>query len=1161
MPEVKITIDGKEILAREGDNLLEVALANGINVPHLCHDPRIKPFGSCRLCFVEAGGPRGPVPACGTAVAEGMEVFTDNEKLRALRQTALELLISEHCGDCIAPCQLACPAHIDIQGYIAFINNKEYKKAADLIKETMPLPSVCGRVCPRFCEDECRRNLVDEPVNICELKRFAGDFDLDVINSYKPMVKEDSGKEVAVVGGGPAGLSAAYFLALEGHRVTLFDVGPELGGMLRYGIPEYRLPKELLDREINLITGLCKEVRLGAVMGRDFTTEELKEKYDAVFLGLGSQSAQGMGMDREDTPGILKGIEFLRDVAEGKAPELGRRVAVVGGGNTAMDAARTALRLGSEVTVIYRRSREEMPAEPIEIQEAEEEGVTFKFLTNPTAVLGDECVMGVECISMELGEPDASGRRRPVEIKGSDFKMELDNVIMAIGQTLDKENAESCSLDLDGKNLDACTHTGATPATGIFAAGDAVTGPATVVEAVGAAKRAARAINLYLQGGDVIPEEEKFNCSMGKLKEIDPAVFSDKEKIDRLHVPHTEPDIRKNNFTEYNPGLSEEAALKESARCLSCGCQDVFECELRKLSTDYGVRSQRLGTEEKRYEILNNNPYIHQDPNKCILCASCVRICGEVQGANALCLVNRGYDTVVRPMLELPLKETTCERCGQCISACPTGALSVQTAFGQLAGPFKDDAVVESTCLLCGIGCQVSLHVVAGRLNRITSPLRNPVNEGSLCLKGRFANKELFGENRLLKPLVREKDFAGSSSEMTEKSWQEGIDAAAEKLKSIVASHGPESIEIIIGAGFTNEESELAAQLSRALKGSGKLKSIYGHPAELNVSTESNNSNTDDGTGGGLQPPFPYNKIKESDFILIVDADLSEDFPIIAHKARKAYGNGAKIAVISQKSSRFDNEAETVIPVSPGKREEALRIFLNYLDGGDEQYGFEQAVTGNSEMDKPELKTMLKQMPAIIRTNPAALIDAASDLLKAENPVIIAAGDTLKSYELNLLKSTLKVGLKNNLNAAAKTGDKATGISADISAAPKEGNLLILYRGANLKGQLAMDILETSEAGQQQNKNPAKARIILETEPDKIIPLLDSETFTVIITPLADEDLKKADIILPAVTFAESKGTAINCEGRRQQINPAIEPLTGKSNTDLLNALLKSLST
>ncbi len=1118
MAKVIIFIDGKEILAEAGSNLLEVALQNGIEVPHFCYDPRLKPFGACRMCFVDIGVPRGPVAACGTTVSAGMKVTTNNEAVRALRKTALELLMSEHCGDCIAPCQLACPAHIDIQGFIAFIDRGDYKQAAALIKEKMPLPSVCGRVCPRFCEEECRRNLVDEPVNICDLKRFAGDFDLEVINSYTSLVKEATGKKVAVVGGGPAGLTAAYYLALEGHAVTLFDKGPELGGMLRYGIPAYRLPKDILAKEVNLIAALCHEVCLGKTLGEDFTLAELKADYDAVFLGLGCQEAQGMGLEGENRPGVYKGIDFLRSVLEGNPPSLGKKVAVVGGGNTAMDAARTALRLGAEeVSVIYRRGRDEMPANPVEIEEAAEEGVIFHYLANPVAVKGDSCVSGMECVRMELGQPDAGGRRRPIPVVGSEYGVEADNIIIAIGQSLNSEKACGLGLELSGRNLAACADTGCTPLDGVFAAGDCVTGPLTVVQAVGAARKTALAIDAFLKTGKALPEEKVFNCSRGELSELDSDEYAAKEKLDRAPVKLIPPEERRENFGEYNKGLTEAAALEETKRCLSCGCSAVFDCELRKWAGEYEISTSLLGLGKKRHSVSADHPYIQYDPDKCVLCANCVRICQEVQEVYALGLVNRGYDTVVRPTLELPLKETACESCGQCLSACPTGALTAKLPFAK-PGPWKEDKVVRTTCMRCGIGCVIDLHLSGGKISRITSPLRQEVNDGNLCVKGAFEFGYVQGQKRLTKPLVKREGA------LEEVSWEEAFRAAAAGLKAAAARFGPESIAVLVSDTMSNEENFLAQRIARQILKTQNIDStnpVFDGAAALN------------------EVPPSFEEVALADLILVVEADLPEDYPIVAQKVRKAYGKGGKLAFIAGKPTRLDGKAAYAVPVHTG---DTLTVLTAFLDCLKEKSREGVQTEAGQESTTPQLAAA---------TIKATDINGLAELfLTAKRPVIILDGEKIGTEELAVLQA------------------------ADSLSRRKGSGILPLFKGGNARGQLKLGIspyllpggnkvgnkgLNLAQVAAAAEAGTVKALLILgdglKDEAKYFLP----HVFTVILTSAWKPELNKADVVFPGATFYETRGTTISCEGNLREINPAFSPPGGKENWEVLKGLAHAL--
>ena len=435
MGMMKITLDDKEVFAKTGQTILEVCRENGVYIPALCHDDRLKPTGFCGICAVEVRE-HGFVASCDTMAWQGMVIETGNDRVCSVRKKRLELLLSEHYGDCIAPCEIACPAGIDVQGYVALIRRGAYGEAVDLIKETLPLPAVIGRICPRPCEDACRRVLIDDPIAICSLKRFAADHDLLSKERIAPTLEPRSGFKVAIVGSGPAGLSAAYYLIQGGHEVTIFEALPAPGGMLRYGIPDYRLPVDILDQEIATITELGVVIATNTVLGKDFTTDSLLEDgFHAVFLAIGAHESYQLRVAGEDLQGVLPGTDFLRAVALGEPVEIGKRVAVIGGGNTAIDAARTALRLGADVTIVYRRSRAEMPATDWEIEEAEEEGVKLHFLSAPVRISGENgTVNGVECIRNKLGELDASGRRRPEPIPGSEFVLAVDSVVAAIGQ-------------------------------------------------------------------------------------------------------------------------------------------------------------------------------------------------------------------------------------------------------------------------------------------------------------------------------------------------------------------------------------------------------------------------------------------------------------------------------------------------------------------------------------------------------------------------------------------------------------------------------------------------------------------------------------------------------------------------------------------------------
>ncbi|MBP1626655.1 MAG: molybdopterin oxidoreductase, partial [Holophagaceae bacterium] len=397
MASVTFKLNGKEVVADNSKTILQVARDNGVDIPTLCYDPRLPPYGSCLVCVVEVRNMGRTLMSCTTPVGEGMDIWTDSESALKARKSALEMLLSNHYADCRGPCYV--------------------------------------------------KQDVDSPGAINFMKRYVADLEYDRLGT--PEIVPSNGKKVAIVGGGPSGLTCGYYLRQQGFEVTILDMQPKLGGMLRYGIPEYRLPQAVLDKEVAQLVSGGIQVRTGAKLGVDFTLDSLKaEGFDAIYLALGSWVAKGMGLENENHPHILPGIVFLEGVKRNGPPELKGNVAIVGGGNTAIDAARTALRCGADkVTVLYRRTRTEMPADDIEVEDAIEEGVEFAYLTAPNKVVteGDK-LLGLECYLMELGEPDASGRRKPEKVKGSEFLFKADWVVSAIGQDQDLSGLKNQTL-------------------------------------------------------------------------------------------------------------------------------------------------------------------------------------------------------------------------------------------------------------------------------------------------------------------------------------------------------------------------------------------------------------------------------------------------------------------------------------------------------------------------------------------------------------------------------------------------------------------------------------------------------------------------------------------------------------------------------------------
>ena len=672
MATVNLTIDGVQVSVEEGTTVLAAAAKAGIEIPNLCFRDDLKPYGACGVCVVEVENCPKLLRACATKATEGMVVRTSGERALKARKLALDLLMGDHDGDCIGPCKLNCPAHTDCQKYVKEIAEGRFADAVSTVMEVFPLPAAIGRVCPHPCETACRRKHVEAPISIAHLKYFAADQVRKDGNARPVSVAPATGKKVGVIGGGPAGLTAAFKLVRKGHDVTIVDQMPEMGGMLRYGIPEYRLPKAVLKSETDAIAALGVKFINNFKIGRDETFESFRSRFDAVIVANGAWKSSSMRVKGEDLKGVWGGIDFLRAAVDGGNPEIGGRVAIVGGGNTAMDACRTAIRLGAkDVFVVYRRTRNEMPADDIEIVEAEEEGVKFKFLCAPDEILGaDGRVAGMRLQVMELGEPDERGRRRPVPVEGRFEEIRLDSVIAAIGQKNDPDGFADLPQTKWGTiAADVCNFATAIP--GVFACGDTVNdGAGIAIGAIGQANEAALAVDAYLNGGEYRPEKPVIS-----EREVTDRDFENRERIERVKMPHRTPEERRNDFREVNLGLSAEAAMAEARRCLECGCHDYADCRLiryaNRLRSDTGRLKGEFhpGYVEARLECIERNQ------RKCIGCNLCVRVCEEKAKKGLLGLVDRGFKTVIKPEFNTPEAISGCRDCRMCAEVCPTGAL------------------------------------------------------------------------------------------------------------------------------------------------------------------------------------------------------------------------------------------------------------------------------------------------------------------------------------------------------------------------------------------------------------------------------------------------------------------------------------------------------
>jgi len=715
-PGFTLTIDGRAVRAYENQTILSAAEDAGIlDIPNMCNDEKLEPTAACRMCLVHIQGQDRPLPSCTTPARPAMVVTTRSDELFHIRRTNLEMILSDHNAYCQPPCQVDCPTHIDIPGYLELIAQGEMKEATRLVKEVLPFPYILGLTCPAPCQSACRRGLVDEEIAICRMHGYAAETCL--LDPPLPYPRDPStGKKVAVIGAGPAGLTCAYYLAQKGHYCKVFEMQPQPGGMLRYGIPEYRLPKDHMDRELDHVFALGVDLQCNVKLGRDFTLDDLfAEGFDAIYLAIGAWTSNPLGAPGEEAEGVVNAIAFLGEKVEGKTVPVREEneVVVLGGGFTTFDCTRTSCRLGAKVHTVYRRSRKEMTATAEEVEDAEAEGAEILYYEQATRVIvRDGRVAGLECIKNRLGEPDASGRRRPVPIEGSEHIIECNVIIPAYGQkpeqaVLDEQSGVKWTR---WSTIQTDPHNYMTDRPGVFAGGDAQLGAKTIIECVAQGKLGARSIDAFLRGEDMAEVARRLELEERKPDLFDIVPYKPVEP--KVKMPMLPYEQRQRNFRLIEEGYLREQAMREAARCLQCACPAAGQCDLQKYSIDHGLADNRFHDGEPGdyhdYDVDLSHSFILRDPNKCINCTQCVRVCHDVIGPDCYGMFGKGFDTIVATPFNVSLHDTDCVSCGACVQVCPTGSLMMAERT------LKRYAFALDRCIFCGDCVEVCPHGALG---------------------------------------------------------------------------------------------------------------------------------------------------------------------------------------------------------------------------------------------------------------------------------------------------------------------------------------------------------------------------------------------------------------------------------------------------------------
>ncbi|OMO24549.1 formate dehydrogenase subunit alpha [Vibrio lentus] len=1188
---IQIVIDGKYRIVEQGQTVLEAAKTCGLEIPSLCGLNKTADKVPCDLCVVEVDGV-GVTRSCELEVSNGLNITTQSKQLTNHRQEALNRIMTDHYADCEAPCQTACPAGVDIQSYLHHIAQNDHIKAIEVIKKTLPMPLSIGRVCPAFCETECRRNLVDESIAIRQLKRHAADADLAAQESYMPPKKPNKGKRVAIVGSGPGGLTAGYYLSNEGYDVSVYESMPKAGGWLRYGIPEYRLPKSILDKEIELMCRNGMAVECDKKLGVDFTLSDLSNDFDAVCLAVGASQAVEMNYTGSDLAGCYLGVDYLKDYVTDKQYITGKKVAVIGGGNTAIDCARTAVRDGADTTLIYRRTRDEMPAEDYEIEEAEHEGVKFHFLTNPAENIADENghVSEIRLERMALGPADASGRRSP-KPTGEFFVEDFDTVIAAVSQKPDLSFMDNESLEIPltrWNTADADPQTMHTGTGNIFSIGDFRRGPATAVEAVGDGRIAAQAIDRFFNGDmNQIPAKPFNSRKQKQLKSVDPEQYKSIQRMARKIMPELTPEQREQSFEEVETGFDNTDAIAEAARCLECGCQANTDCDLRDYSTEYkatqthpeykidvasndswqAIRAEetKVGLTRQKFAVDDSSEFIIFDANRCISCGQCIQACREQNVHGVLSFMNQSNGKPAsrpecRPNFgadKTLMGDSNCVQCGSCVQACPTGAMV--DARDRKQGDTDLLKKVDTICTYCGVGCKLTMHVDEKKNKiRYIEGGDSPVNEGMLCVKGRFGFDFVGSDVRLTTPLIRKDGWLQPAS------WDEAIKLVADKFTAIKQGFGSNALAGFSSAKTTNEDNYAFQKFIRRELGTNNVD----HCARLCHASTVTGLEASLGSGA-MTNDIP--SIKHSDVIFIIGSDTTSAHPIIGSHIKQAVRHGgARLIVADPKRIDIADHAELYLAHRPGTDVMLINgVMQQIIKHGwyDQEYiedrvdGFDtllqEVMSPSYALDKVELVTGVKAEDIFAMARLIGTAERTAVYYSMGITQHTTGHDNVRSIA-NLQLLCGNIGIEGGGINPLRGQSNVQG-ACDMGALPnnlpgyqKVYNPMVRQKFAmewgvsDLPAEAGLTLTEIIDAACHRDvrglyvmgENP----VLSDPNQAHVIEGLEALDFLVVQDIFLTETAQCADVVLPSCSFAEKSGHFTNTERRVQRINPAVNP-------------------